>query len=133
MDDLQGGTERQRRVVREPHNDPSLSDEELVRRRTQWFQDYVRRLETESVVAGPKEGPFRCPCCHHRTLPERGYDICPVCFWEDDGQDDTDADVIRGGPNGRLSLTEARANYIRIGACDERCLSAVRPPRADEA
>jgi hypothetical protein len=58
--------------------------------------------------------------------------MCPVCFWEDDGQDDADADVIRGGPNGQLSLTEARANYIRFGASDERSMSSVRPPRPDE-
>jgi hypothetical protein len=58
--------------------------------------------------------------------------MCPVCFWEDDGQDDADADVIRGGPNGQLSLTEARANYVRFGACDERLMSSVRPPRPDE-
>ena len=41
-----------------------------------------------------------------------------VCFWEDDGQDDYDADVVRDGPNGALSLTEARAIYRRIGACE---------------
>ncbi len=29
--------------------------------------------------------------------------------WEDDGQDGHDADVVRGGPNGRLSLIVARA------------------------
>jgi len=29
--------------------------------------------------------PYSCPCCGYLTLPERGaYDICPVCFWEDD-------------------------------------------------
>jgi len=91
------------------------------------------RLETRSVVAGPEAGPYGCPCCRHLTLPERGgYDICPVCFWEDDGQDDADADVVRGGPNGRLSLIEARKNYLRLGACEERMPSSVRPPRPDE-
>jgi hypothetical protein len=39
--------------------------------------------------------------------------MCPVCWWEDDGQDDRDADEVRGGPNGVLSLTQARANYRR--------------------
>jgi hypothetical protein len=52
-----------------------------------------------------------CPCCQLPTLTTRGeYDICPVCWWEDDGQDDADADLVRGGPNGRYSLTRARAN-----------------------
>jgi hypothetical protein len=55
-----------------------------------------------------------------------------VCFWEDDGQDDHDADMVRGGPNANLSLTEARANYRSFGACDERSIQHVRPPRAEE-
>ena len=40
-----------------------------------------------------------------------GQELYPVCFWEDDGQDDHHADEVRGGPNYTLSLTEARANY----------------------
>jgi hypothetical protein len=76
---------------------------------------------------------LRCPCCGKRTLGERGgYEICPVCFWEDDGQDDHDADIVRGGPNGSLSLSEARANYRRIGACEESMVSCVRPALAEE-
>ena len=56
--------------------------------------------------------PLRCPCCFNLTLDVRaGFEICPMCGWEDDGQDDHDADVVRGGPNGRLSLTEARRLY----------------------
>jgi hypothetical protein len=38
-----------------------------------------------------------------------------VCFWEDDGQDDIDADIVYGGPNGSLSLTQARHNYQERG------------------
>jgi hypothetical protein len=61
--------------------------------------------------------PLRCPCCGFKTLSERGgYEICDVCFWEDDGQDDDDADEVLGGPNGDLSLTEGRANYRAFGA-----------------
>jgi cysteine-rich CPCC protein len=76
---------------------------------------------------------YKCPCCGYLTLPERGGDdICPVCFWEDDGQDDHDADTIRGGPNYHLSLTQARKNFANIGACDERFLRNVRPPKPEE-
>jgi hypothetical protein len=109
------------------------SPEELERRR-QWFERYIEQLESNSVRSPEGAvGPFRCPCCGCLTLDERGgYDICPVCFWEDDGQDDHDADVVRGGPNGRLSLTEARANYRRFGACEERFIDKVRQPRAEE-
>ena len=81
----------------------------------------------------PAQLPLRCPCCGFRTLSERGaYDICPVCFWEDDGQDDHNPDVVRGGPNGALSLTQARANYRRFKACEERFVKNVRPPRPEE-
>ena len=81
----------------------------------------------------PAALPPRCPCCYCRTISERDiFDICPVCFWEDDGQDDHNADDLRGGPNGALSLTEARANYARIGVCQEESLQYVRGPRPDE-
>ena len=74
-----------------------------------------------------------CPCCGSRTLLERGgYELCPVCYWEDDGQDSHDADEIRGGPNGELSLTRARENYRQIGASDPKFLNAVRKPLAGE-
>jgi hypothetical protein len=86
------------------------------------------------VIRGPQDGPYACPCCGYVTLPQRGsYDICPVCFWEDDGQDDEDADRVYGGPNGKLSLTEARRNFAALGACDERCAQFVRPPRPEES
>lgn len=79
------------------------------------------------------DGPYGCPCCGYLTLSERGgYEICPVCFWEDDGQDDHDADDIRGGPNYELSLTRARDNFSRIGACSERVVPHVRAPRPEE-
>jgi hypothetical protein len=68
-----------------------------------------------------------------KTLYGRGQDeICPVCFWEDDGQDNHDADEVRGGPNGTLSLTEARTNFRNFGACETRVLNMVRRPLQDE-
>ncbi|BAU90743.1 hypothetical protein MPPM_2138 [Methylorubrum populi] len=74
-----------------------------------------------------------CPCCRCLTLDERGrFEIGPVCFWEDDGQDDRDADIVRGGPNRGLSLTEARRNYATCGAADPIDLPHVRPPTASE-
>ncbi|MFI5096110.1 MAG: CPCC family cysteine-rich protein [Candidatus Acidiferrales bacterium] len=38
---------------------------------------------------------YRCPCCRFKTLHGRGgFELCPICFWEDDGQDDHDADGV---------------------------------------
>jgi hypothetical protein len=77
-------------------------------------------------------GLVACPCCGHATLAERGrYEICPVCFWEDDGQDNADADQWRGGPN-RVSLREARVNFLRFGASVESDCESVRRPTAEE-
>ena len=93
-----------------------------------WFHEYCDRLDNQ-----PSQLPLRCPCCGCKTLPERGgFEICEVCFWEDDGQDDYDADLIRGGPNSSLSLTQARLNYRRFGACDECSVAYVRPPLPEE-
>jgi hypothetical protein len=81
----------------------------------------------------PDGSLYRCPCCGYRTLEERGsFNVCKVCFWEDDGQDNHDADEVRGGPNYELSLTQARHNYREFGACCQRMLKHVRKPRPDE-
>lgn len=62
---------------------------------------------------------FSCPCCGYLTLdhPASGsYDICPVCFWEDDLVQNEDP-AYAGGAN-EPSLTEARANFARFGAIE---------------
>ncbi|MBR2686713.1 MAG: hypothetical protein IKE42_02580 [Aquamicrobium sp.] len=75
----------------------------------------------------------RCPCCGFRTLGERGaFEICPVCFWQDDGQDESDLESVRGGPNGELSLLQARLNFTAFGACAKRLVPHVRRPLDDE-
>ena len=82
-----------------------------------WFDQYVARLEARTDHLTPyrpaqTDGLFHCPCCGFPTLEARGdFEICLVCWWEDDGQDDADADTVAGGPNGRYSLTQARANF----------------------
>jgi hypothetical protein len=79
------------------------------------------------------EPAFRCPCCRFKTLRGRGQDdICAVCFWEDDGQDDHDANEVRGGPNGTLSLSRARDNFTAFGAIDRKHLPNVRQPLPNE-
>jgi hypothetical protein len=85
---------------------------EEIEQRKRWFASYMRSLDGNSVSLLPRGEPYSCPCCYHLTLDERGgFEICVECDWEDDGQDDHDADIVRGGPNGSLSLTEARRLY----------------------
>ena len=64
-------------------------------------------------------------------MPE-ALELCQVCWWQDDGQDDTDADEVRGGVNGTLSLSEARRNFRSFGAADQRFVSHVRTAHANE-
>lgn len=75
---------------------------------------------------------FRCPCCRSMTLAERSvYEICPVCFWEDESVlDEQHPDEI-SGPN-HLSLNEGRANYAAFGACDLNMVPNVREALPEE-
>ncbi|MGW6571573.1 CPCC family cysteine-rich protein [Streptomyces sp. NPDC054945] len=86
-----------------------------------------------NIVLGPENGPYACPCCGCRTLEARGaHAICTVCYWEDDGQDEHDDDVVRGGPNGSLSLVQAQHNFEEMGACDPKWVKYVRAPFPEE-
>jgi hypothetical protein len=58
--------------------------------------------------------------------------LCPVCWWEDDGQEDSDASEVRLTVNGELSLEEARAYYSKCGASHPRFLPYVRKPLESE-
>lgn len=72
------------------------------------------RVQGALIVSGTHHEPrfAVCPCCGYPTLASRSYhETCTICWWEDDGQDDSEADRIRGGPNGDYSLSEARANF----------------------
>jgi len=58
-----------------------------------------------------------CPCCGHRTLFELGqYELCPVCFWEDDPTQLRHPDSAEGA-NGK-SLIDGQQTYLGIGAID---------------
>jgi hypothetical protein len=81
----------------------------------QWFDFYINEIK-KSPDTGYKtfDKYFLCPCCSFPTLLERdNYEICVICNWEDDGQDDHNADTVLGGPNQNYSLTEARDNFKR--------------------
>lgn len=76
---------------------------------------------------------FPCPCCGHLTFgePPGSYEICPVCFWEDDISQ-LRFPLMGGGAN-KPSLLEAQANYRAFGACEREMLEHCRAPMADES
>lgn len=76
---------------------------------------------------------FRCPCCGYKTLETAGaLGLCPVCWWEDDGQEDEDASEVRLTVNGLQSLNEAREHFAHCGAAHPRYLPHVRKPEVTE-
>ncbi len=91
----------------------ALEQEQLAQARERWFAWYAAQ---DNVLAPGSGCPLSCPCCGHPTLSERGADErCGECGWYDDGQDDHDSDRVRGGPNGCLSLDDARLRYLALG------------------
>ena len=74
---------------------------------------------------------YRCPCCRALTLHGRGgFEICPVCWWEDDDVQGRDPQYA-GGANA-VSLHQARENFRRFGAAEARFSSNVRRPTLEE-
>jgi hypothetical protein len=80
-----------------------------------WFEYYTKEIDSADSLTFMRFGEcFLCPCCHLPTLRERAaFEICSICGWEDDGQDDQNADLILGGPNSNYSLTESRTNFTK--------------------
>lgn len=75
-----------------------------------------------------------CSCCGYLTLQEpthASYEICPICFWEDDPVQFSDPDFA-GGAN-RVSLRQAQANFTEFGACKREVLPDVRLPGTTDA
>lgn len=76
---------------------------------------------------------FACPCCGYKTFieqPNGNYDICEVCFWEDDPIQLDDPNY-EGGAN-RVSLRQGQKNFIEFGACEIEMIKNVRQPTKDE-
>jgi len=86
-----------------------------------WANEYllekVNALNYDvETIEGEIANVFSCPCCGRDSLPERhGWDICPICWWEDDGTDNVEASLYYSGPNKGLQLTEGRINFLIFG------------------
>ncbi len=77
-----------------------------------------------------EQGRYPCPCCGYLVFTEEpgSYDICPICFWEDDLFQLRFADTA-GGANA-VSLLDGQRTYATIGACEARLIAHVRQPTA---
>ena len=76
---------------------------------------------------------FACPCCQFLTIDEEPpgtFQVCPVCFWEDDFAQFQDPSFA-GGANS-MSLEVARKNFQSIKACGLAFCKMVRQPLPNE-
>ncbi|MGM7777732.1 CPCC family cysteine-rich protein [Arthrobacter sp. KNU-44] len=75
---------------------------------------------------------YPCPCCGHLIFgePPGSYEICSVCFWEDDAVQ-LRWPTFEGGAN-HPSLIESQRAYAKDGAMESRFVELVRPASAQE-
>lgn len=95
-----------------------------------WFIDAVNDLAARDTPLGRR---YPCPCCGYLTLvepPTGTYDICEVCFWEDDPAQ-FHRPNYRGGAN-KPSLNEARETFRQHGVSKVGFEKDVRPPMPEE-
>ena len=86
-----------------------------------------------TVSKEEKTKKYEGPCCGYYTFEtpdEDDHSICPVCFWERDRVQFEDEE-FEGGAN-RPSLKEARENFLKYGACEEKFADMVREPEENE-
>lgn len=80
-------------------------------------EQLVARGHEVTAVDGAPALLHPCPCCGLRTLDQpSSWDICTVCWWEDDTPEAL-ADQPSPG-NAGVSLQAARANVLRHGLFD---------------
>lgn len=72
-------------------------------RRRVWYAHHVPDWDT-------------CPACGYPVHDRGNFDICQVCWWEDDGELTATLDDV-SGPN-HITLREARHNFDEWGHCD---------------
>ncbi|MBB1139575.1 hydrolase [Myroides sp. WP-1] len=74
-----------------------------------------------------------CPCCGYFTLTDEignSFQLCPVCYWEDDDIQLKDPTYEEGA--NAVNLIQAKENFKSFGAIEERFKMYVRLPREDE-
>jgi len=67
---------------------------------------------------------FQCKCCGNKTLsefPNGTFEICEICFWEDDNVQSNDPN-FEGGAN-EISLNASKENYKNFGVSNTKFLN----------
>ncbi len=65
---------------------------------------------------------YTCACCGYKTLDEptgETYEICQVCWWEQNNLQQLGDTHDASGPN-YVSIRDAQENFIKHGICEPR-------------
>ncbi len=83
--------------------------------KNEWLYKELSAIDDRvRAVEGELESMAVCPCCQHYSLSQNGeYEICPVCFWEDDGS----TKLHRYSDPNHMTLAEGQVNFASFGAC----------------
>lgn len=93
--------------------------------------NFGRRPERPEPEPGAPLKKSACDCCGFLTLERKNaYEICPVCYWEDDPAQLKNPDSRLG--SNHISLNDARQNFSALGTCEARYVKAVRKPLPEE-
>src|SRR5215813_6679922 len=84
------------------------------------------RSSASLCVMKTSKAKFPCACCGYLTLTDApgSYEICHVCFWEDDPVQLLDP-WYEGGAN-KVSLQQAQENFSRFGVSERRFKNDVK-------
>lgn len=121
------------RIARDPNIDAQTLPDLVLRAEfgdPEHVDNHLRRQIEVFIQRGLR---FPCPCCGYaiHTRPPGSYDLCPICFWEDDGLQLEFASTLAGGAN-EPTLLQAQLNYTECGSCEAGAAKHVRvPTRAD--
>jgi Cysteine-rich CPCC len=77
---------------------------------------------------------YACHCCGYKVLDEEPlgtFEVCDICYWEDDRLQLANPDSP-GGAN-PVSLRQAQQNFRAFGACAPEYTSYVRKPSSCDA
>lgn len=110
-----------------------LVNKSVIETRRRFSQYNDDKSEFLHFTLRTKVKAYPCACCGYLTRSNEEYgthEICPVCGWEDDFVQASDAN-FPGGAN-RESLVEARDNFKKIGVSSTSYLGKLRAPKEDE-
>ena len=83
--------------------------------------EYNNIFKKEIYIDDIPETLYPCPCCNYLTIEDKWDDeICPVCFWQDDGGYENNYSSAN-----KMFLRDGKENYLKYGCMDIRFINNI--------